>query len=58
MNRSGKPRPKVAAAGIAGALATVVVFALSQAGIVLPAEVVAALVTLVAFGAGYLKTEA
>jgi len=50
-------RPKVAAAGIAGALATVVIYVASQFGLVLPPEVAAAIATLIAFGAGYLKSD-
>lgn len=51
-------RPKVKAAGAAGAAATVLVFIAKQAGIDIPAEVAAALTTLLAFVGGYLKAEA
>lgn len=48
---------KVAASGTAGLVATVIVGLLSLAGVTLPAAVVAALVTLIGFVCGYLKTE-
>lgn len=47
--------PKVAAGGVAGAFVTVLVWAAALAGVEVPAEVAAALTTLVSFGAGYLK---
>lgn len=49
------PVPKVAAAGAGGALAVVAVWAAGLVGVDLPAEVAAALATLAAFAAGYLK---
>ncbi len=51
------PQPKVAAAGIAGAITVLLVYVMGQFGIVVPAEVASALTVLVAFGAGYLKGE-
>lgn len=51
-------RPKVKAAGTAGAVATLLVFIAKQAGLDVPAEVAAALTTLLAFVGGYLKREA
>lgn len=48
---------KVAATGTAGLVVTVLVGLLGLAHIAVPATVVAALVTLVGFIAGYLKTE-
>lgn len=51
------PTHKVAAAGIGGAVATIVVAILNAYGVSLDPSVVAAIVTLAAFGAGYLKTE-
>jgi len=52
-----KPYPKVRAAGIGGAVATIVVFVAAQAGVELPGDVGAAIATVVAFAAGYLKAE-
>lgn len=49
------PTSKVAAVGIAGTLTTILVFILGYFNVVVPPEVVAALVTLVTFAAGYLK---
>ncbi len=49
------PQPKVAAAGVAGALATIIVFIAAQSGVDVTAEVAAALTALIAFAAGYLK---
>lgn len=46
---------KVKASGVAGAAATLVVFVASLFGLAVPATVAAALVTLVAFVAGYMK---
>lgn len=51
---SREPRPKVAAAGIAGVVVTVIV---ALTGWEPDAELVAAIVTLVSFGAGYLKRD-
>lgn len=51
------PSSKVAAAGAAGAVTTVVVWAASLAGVDVPPEVAAALTTLIATGAGWLKRE-
>jgi hypothetical protein len=49
------PVPKVAASGIAGAIATIAVWGLQQLlGITLPPDVVAAMTTLVMFGVGYM----
>lgn len=51
------PRPKVAAAGIAGAV-TIVLVALAEAsGINVEPEVASSLTTVIAFLAGYLKRE-
>ena len=49
------PIPKVAAAGAAGALTTVLVFVAEQRGVDIPPEVAAALTALIAFAAGYLR---
>ena len=53
------PRPthKIAAAGIGGAVATIIVAVLNAYGVSLDPSVVAAIVTLAAFGAGYLRPE-
>lgn len=50
-------KPKVAAAGIAGAITTIIVFAAGQAGVTVPADVAAAVTTVVATVAGYLRVE-
>lgn len=50
-----KPVPKVAAAGIGGAVATLIVYGAGLAGVEVPGDVGAAIATVVAFAAGYLK---
>ena len=50
-----KPVPKVAAAGIGGAVATIVVYVAAQFGVEIPGDVGAAIATVVAFAAAYLK---
>lgn len=50
-----KPVPKVSAAGVAGALTTVIVFGVALLGVDVPDGVAAALTALLTFGAGYLK---
>jgi putative flippase GtrA len=51
---SAAPRPKVAAAGIAGAITTIVIWILnSLLGVEVPPEVAAAITTVLAFLAGY-----
>lgn len=50
------PQPKVAAAGVAGAVTTVIVFIAAQLGLEVPSEVAAAVTALLAFAAGYLKS--
>lgn len=58
MNQSTKvPTRKVTAAGAGGAAVVVLMAVLDMYGISLDPAVVAALVTLIAFGAGYLVTE-
>lgn len=52
-----RPTNKVAAAGLGGALSTVVIVGLELAGVSVEAELAAAIATLTAFGAGYLKVE-
>lgn len=51
------PKPKVAAAGVGGFAATTLISAAALAGIDLPPEVAAAIVTVASFGAGYLKRD-
>lgn len=48
--------PKVAAAGIGGAVATILIWGGEMAGLEVTPEVAAALATVIAFAAGYLKT--
>lgn len=48
-------QPKVAAAGVAGFVTTILVFVAAQLGLEIPGEVAAALTGLLAFAAGYLK---
>lgn len=52
-----KPTSKVTAVGVGGGAATVLIAVLGLFGIELPMEVVAAILTLITFGAGYLKRE-
>lgn len=47
--------PKVGAAGVGGAVSVLIVAGLAAFGIELNAEVAAALATVIAFAAGYLK---
>ncbi len=54
---SKAPYPKVAAAAAAGALATLIVGVLALAGVEVPETLAAALATVLAFAAGYLRTE-
>lgn len=53
-----KPTPKVAAAGIAGAVTVLVVFAVNLIwpDVEIPNEVAAAFTAIVAFAAGYIKS--
>lgn len=50
-----KPQPKIQAAGVAGSLAVVIVYLCGMLGVEMTAEVAAAVTTLLAFAAGYLK---
>lgn len=50
-----RPHRKVAAVGAGGTAATAIVVILHAFGVDLPVDVVAAALTLVSFGAGYLK---
>ena len=49
------PEKKIAAAGIAGAIATCLVWLTGQFGVDMPADVGAAFASLICVGAGYLK---
>ena len=48
--------PKVQAAGAAGAITILLVWIVGLFGLEVPAEVASAFTTLVAFGAGYIKS--
>ena len=50
-----KPDSKVAAGGIAGAIACCLVWTTGQAGLDMPAEVGAGFATLIIFAASYIK---
>lgn len=52
-----KPTKKMAAAGIGGAASVVLVWALSEAGVRVPADVAAAMSTLISFAAGWLRSD-
>ena len=54
---SKMPVPKVAAAGIGGAVTTLVVWGLQAFGVEVPPEAAVAIGALAAFIAGYLKSE-
>lgn len=47
--------PKIAVAGVAGAVTTILVFVVNELGVDVPPEVAAAVTTILSFGAGYLK---
>lgn len=47
--------PKVAAVGVAGAVAVVAAFVAAQFGVSVPGDVEAAVAVLISFAAGYLK---
>lgn len=51
------PTSKVTAVALSGAIVTIVAWIASRAGIDMPAQVVAALTTLVLAAAGYFKVE-
>jgi len=52
------PVAKVAASGLGGSAATVLVWAATEVGVDMPVPVAGAIVTLVAFVAGYFKRAA
>ncbi len=51
------PYPKVQAAGLGGAVVTVLMFLAPLVNVEVPAEVAAASATLVAYAAAYVRTE-
>lgn len=57
MSGSRAPAAKVAAGGAAGAASVLVVFIAGQLGLDVPPEAAAALTTLFAFAAGYLRKD-
>lgn len=52
-----KPNTKVAAGGLAGGLSMIIIWLLGQLDVDLPAEVAAAITTLVTFAVGYFVPE-
>lgn len=52
-----KPTKKVNAAGLGGAIAVLVIFIAQQVGVEIPGDVGAAIGTICAFGAGWLRPE-
>lgn len=52
-----KPSEKMSAAGLAGAVSVLVVFVAGAAGLEVPPGVAAALTSVLAFAAGYVKRE-
>lgn len=53
----GAPKPKVKAAGAAGAASVLIVFVAGQFGLDIPPEAAAGITTLLAFAGGYLRKE-
>lgn len=49
--------PKIAASGAAGAITVLLVYLCSVAGIEIPNEVAAAITVIIAFAAGYLRSQ-
>lgn len=56
MRGDNTPTPKVAAAGLGGAIATIVVVVLEASGVDVSPELAASIATVCSFGAGYLKS--
>jgi len=52
-----KPNTKVAAGGLAGGLSMLIIWGVGAAGVDVPAEVAAAITTLVTFVVGYFVPE-
>lgn len=57
MRMSKVPQKKVAAAGIGGAVATILLFVLGQLNVEVPGDVGAAVATVISFAAGFLKAD-
>lgn len=57
MASTATPTPKVAAAGITGAAALIIVWVAGLFGLEVPAEVAAAFTVILAFVGGYLKAD-
>lgn len=53
-----KPSRKVGGGTVGGAIATLVIFGLNQAGITLPPEVASAITVLACFGTGWCLNDA
>lgn len=49
--------PKIASAGIAGAITVVLLWILSMIGVEVPVEVASAVTVIIAFAAGYLRPQ-
>jgi len=58
MASTATPTPKVAAAGISGAVALIIVWVAGLFGLDVPPEVAAAFTVILAFVAAYFKTDA
>jgi len=57
MSPTFRPRPKVAAAGIGGSAAVLVLYMLGLFGVAVEPEVAAAIATLASFLAGYFRAD-
>lgn len=57
MASTATPTPKIAAVGITGAVALIIVWVAGLFGLEVPAEVAAAFTVVLAFVAGYIKTD-
>jgi len=58
MANTATPTPKVAVAGVAGAVVLIIVWVVGMFGVDVPAEVAAAATVIVSFLGGYLKRDA
>ena len=58
MASNATPTPKVAAAGVSGAVAIILVWIAGLFGLEVPAEVAAAVAAILAFAGGYLTRDA
>ena len=52
-----RPNSKVAAGGLAGGLSLLLIWGVGAAGVAVPAEVAAAITTIITFGVSYFVTE-